>query len=137
MECTGDNKFLTHVINKLMRGGAFLDLTFTSKKELGRHVKVEQSWCSFHKEEFRILQGRNKTSSRVKTLDLTEQASVIGGLEGARKEDPGSYRLVNFTSVCGNVIKQTILESISKHLMGKEVIWSSLYEFKVVKSSLP
>lgn len=45
------------------------------------HLPVRKNWrgmwrlsslgCSFHnKEEFRILQGRNKASSRVTTLDL-------------------------------------------------------------------
>lgn len=58
------------------------------------------------------------------------------GLQEAREEDLGSHRLVNFTSVYGNVMEQTILESISKHLMGKKVIWSSLHEFKKAKSSL-
>lgn len=44
VECTDDNNFLTHVINKPMRAGAFLDLTLTSEKDLGRHMKVEPSW---------------------------------------------------------------------------------------------
>lgn len=93
--------------------------------------------CSFHnKEEFRILQGRNKTSIRVTTLALRREVSVIGGLQGACEEDPGSYRLFNFTSVCGNVIDQTILENISKNPLGRKVIGSSLHEFKKMKSSL-
>lgn len=47
MECAEDNNFLTQMINKLMSTGAFLDLTLTTEKELGRHVRVEQSGLQF------------------------------------------------------------------------------------------
>ena len=53
-----------------------------------------------------------------------------------KKEDPGNHRLVILTSVHGKVMEQIILESISKHLMDKKVIWSSLHGFKKGKSSL-
>jgi len=45
------------------------------------------------------------------------------GEQGAHeKKDPGNYGLVSVTAVDGKVMQQIILESISKHLMGKKVI---------------
>lgn len=43
-----------------------------------------------------------------------------------KKEDPGNYRLVTLTLICGEVLEQLILETISRH---RKVIKNSLHGF--------
>lgn len=52
------------------------------------------------------------------------------------KEGVGSYGLVSFTSVLGEVVEHVILQSISKHMKDKKVIGSSQHGFMKGKSCL-
>ncbi|PKU46080.1 rna-directed dna polymerase from mobile element jockey- hypothetical protein [Limosa lapponica baueri] len=53
-----------------------------------------------------------------------------------KKEDPGNYRPVSFTSILGKVKEQLILDVISKHVKEKKVIMSDQYGFTKEKSYL-
>ena len=62
------------------------------------------------------------------------EANVTPVFKG-KKEDPGNYRLVSLTLIPGKVIEQLILQTISRHMKNKKVIWSSqhrLYEGAIV-----
>ncbi|KAK4821226.1 hypothetical protein QYF61_015794 [Mycteria americana] len=39
----------------------------------------------------------------------------------SKKEDPGNYRPVSFTSIPGKVMEQLILETISRHMNNKKI----------------
>jgi len=62
------------------------------------------------------------------------KANVTPGFKKGKKEDTGNYRLVNLTSVPGKVMKQLILDVISKQVEEKKVIRSSQHGFPKGKS---
>ncbi|GAB0197916.1 mitochondrial enolase superfamily member 1 [Grus japonensis] len=53
-----------------------------------------------------------------------------------KKEEPGNHKLVSFTLFPGKVMKQLVLETISRHMKDKKVIWSSQHGFTKGKSYL-
>ena len=52
------------------------------------------------------------------------------------KEDPGNYRPVIFTSISEKVAEQLILETTSRYIKDKEIIWTSQHSFTKRKSCL-
>ena len=71
LRCIDDN-FLMQMVDEPTRRGALLDLTLTDKEGLVEAVKVEGSLGYSHHEgvEIRISCGRNRTPSRITTLDF-------------------------------------------------------------------
>lgn len=49
---------------------------------------------------------------------------------------PGDYRPVSLTFIPGKVIERLILESISRHVKGTGIIWTSQHGFTMGKSGL-
>ncbi|PKU42352.1 rna-directed dna polymerase from mobile element hypothetical protein [Limosa lapponica baueri] len=50
------------------------------------------------------------------------KANVRSVLKKSKKEEPGNYRPVSFTSIPGKVMEQLILDVISKNVEEKKVI---------------
>lgn len=67
------------------------------------------------------------------TLNLANVFSII---KKDRKEDPGNYKPVSFTSAPGKVMKKVNLEVTEKHLRDNTVIGHSQHGFMRGKSCL-
>lgn len=65
-----------------------------------------------------------------------QKVTVTPVFKKAKKEDPGNYRPVSFTSIPGKMMEQLILNVISKHMEEKKVIRSSQHGFTKQKSCL-
>lgn len=63
LECIDDN-FLAQVIEKMMKGGAFLDLKIITNDELVRNVKAGGSLGPREMVVFVILKGGNREKER-------------------------------------------------------------------------
>jgi len=79
------------VVEEPTRKGTLLDLVLTNKEGLVEHVKVGgRLGCTDHEMvEFRILHGRSRAISRIKTLDLRRAdfglfKELLGGIPWAR-----------------------------------------------------
>ena len=66
--------------------------------------------------------------------DAWRIADVTLVFRKGKKEDPGNYRPVSFTSVPGKVMEQLVLDAISRQLKEKKVIRSSQHRFTRGKS---
>ncbi|GAB0187551.1 mitochondrial enolase superfamily member 1 [Grus japonensis] len=64
------------------------------------------------------------------------KANVTLVFKKDKKEDLGNYRPVSLTSIPGKVMKQLILEVISKHVEEKKVFRSGQHRFTKGKSCL-
>ncbi|PKU48350.1 rna-directed dna polymerase from mobile element jockey-like [Limosa lapponica baueri] len=62
------------------------------------------------------------------------KANVTPVFKKGKKEDPGGYRPVSFTSIPGKVMEQLILDIISKRVEEKKVIRSGQHGFTKEKS---
>lgn len=62
--------------------------------------------------------------------------SVTASFKRGNKDDLGNYQLVSLISIPGNVMRQIILEIISKHIKDKKVIESIQCGFMKGKSCL-
>lgn len=56
-------------------------------------------------------------------LEDVWETNVMYTFRRCKEEDLGDYRPVNFTSVCGAVIEQILLEIISGYMEEKKVIY--------------
>ncbi|GAB0186581.1 mitochondrial enolase superfamily member 1 [Grus japonensis] len=56
-------------------------------------------------------------------------ANINPVFKKGKKEDPGNYRPVSFTSIPGKVMEQFILDVISKHVEEKKIIGSGQHGF--------
>ncbi|CAM4486392.1 unnamed protein product [Caretta caretta] len=68
--------------------------------------------------------------------DDWKKANVVPIFKKEKKEDPGNYRPVSFTSVPGKIMEQVLKESILKHLEERKVIRNSHHGFTKGKSCL-
>ncbi|CAM4497687.1 unnamed protein product [Lepidochelys kempii] len=68
--------------------------------------------------------------------DDWKKANVVPIFKKEKKEDPGNYRPVSFTSVPGKIMEQVLKESILKHLEERKVIRNIHHGFTKGKSCL-
>lgn len=54
-------------------------------------------------------------------LEDVRKKNVMYSFRECKEEDLGDYRPVSFSSVCGEVIEQILLEVISRHMEEKNV----------------
>lgn len=66
--------------------------------------------------------------------DDQNKASVTLVFKKGKKEYPGNYMPVSFTSILGKVMEELILDTSSKHWKDKKVAMSSQLGFTVGKS---
>ncbi|PKU40376.1 rna-directed dna polymerase from mobile element jockey-like [Limosa lapponica baueri] len=64
------------------------------------------------------------------------KANVTPFFKEGKKEDPGNYRPVSFTSIVGNMVGQFILDVISKHVEEENVIKNGQHGFTKENSCL-
>jgi len=61
--------------------------------------------------------------------DDWRKVNVTPALWTGKEEDPGSYRVVSLSSICGKVMEQIILETIFRHTEDKKLTGSSWHGF--------
>lgn len=68
--------------------------------------------------------------------DWKFNANVMPSFRKKRREDMGNYRPVSHTLIPRKVMEQIILETISKYIKDRKMIWSHQYGFMMGKSCL-
>lgn len=63
-----------------------------------------------------------------------KKPNVTPVFKEGKKEDAGNYRLVSFTLILGNLMKQMILETLFKHIKDKNLIRRHQHGFMKGKS---
>jgi len=64
-------------------------------------------------------------SWRTEVPEDWRKANVTSVFKKGKKEDPGNYRPLSLTSICGKVVEQLVLDVISKQMKENKVIRSS------------
>lgn len=64
-----------------------------------------------------------------KVSEAWNKANFTPALRSDKKEDPESYRLVNFTSILVKVIRANYPGSCFQHIQGRQVTGSNHHEF--------
>ena len=55
-------------------------------------------------------------------------------LKKVRKDDPGNYQPVSFSSLLGKIIEHILLEAMQRHMEERELIWDNQHSFTKGKS---
>ena len=66
-------------------------------------------------------QWQSVTVMAMKSPVTGKKSNIMPTFKKGRKDDPGNYRPVSFTSVLGKIMEQILLETILRHMEGREV----------------
>jgi len=128
-----DDNFLMKSVEKPTKKGALLDLVLTNKEGLVEDVKTGGSLdCSDHEMvEFRILSGRSRAISRIKTLDFRRAncglfKELLGGIQWVRALE-GSKRAGHCLSITSSMLPMYLCIPLSKKCKkaGRRPAWMS------------
>lgn len=96
----------------------------------GMHPKMLRKWTDITASPLLVIFERSCLSGYVP--EHWKKAIITSVFKKGKKEDSGDYGPVSFTQILGKVMKQLILEAISKPVEDKKVI-SSQHGFTKVK----
>ncbi|PKU29730.1 rna-directed dna polymerase from mobile element jockey-like [Limosa lapponica baueri] len=100
----------------------------------GMHLRVLRELADVIVKPLSIIFERSQRTGEVP--EDWREANVTPVFKKGKKENPGNYRPVRFTSIPGKIMEQLILDIISKHVEEKKVIGSGQHGFTKGKSCL-
>ncbi|PKU42867.1 rna-directed dna polymerase from mobile element jockey- hypothetical protein [Limosa lapponica baueri] len=124
-------------VRRLLDKGSKVTVKLDIHKSMGpdgMHPRELRELADVIAESLSIVFGRSWRTGEVP--EDWRKANITPDFKKGKMEDPGKYKPVSLTCVCGKVMEQFILDVISKHIEEQEVIGSGQHGFSKGKSCL-